>query len=150
MRYPIAVLVALLAVSVPAQAEDSAPACLTCSSMPVVRFETAATLTPSEQQPQGPARHDTLRNGVLMGAAAGALVGFAAGAALCIDCAAEGFYAPGAFAALGAGIGAGLGAGIDALMNTHATKRGWPRRERVNVLPLFSKRVRGVMTSIEF
>jgi hypothetical protein len=93
-------------------------------------------------------RRDSLWNGVIIGAAVGAMAGAAGGQALleCSECA--GFNVPLTFGVIGAGAGAGIGAGIDALRHTRSAFPN-PRRP-LTVTPMLGKRHRAVVALIRF
>ena len=94
-------------------------------------------------------QRDSLRNGVLVGAGVGAMLGLAFGVSredACTGCA--GFNQPLAYGALFAAVGAGIGAGIDALFEKSSMAGSKPRR--VRVLPLLSRDVRAVSGSVRF
>src|SRR6185436_4093586 len=69
---------------------------------------------PAQSQPH---RKDSLWNGVILGAAVGAMLGSFSSLAVtdCSECA--GFNVPLTFGVIGAGVGIGIGAGLDALHN---------------------------------
>jgi hypothetical protein len=96
-----------------------------------------------------PAR-DSLWNGVIAGAAVGAMAGAFGAIALFDDCSeCAGFNVPLTFGVLGAGIGIGLGAGIDALRSKRASPPG-SGAGTVRVSPVVGKGTRGLMASIGF
>ncbi len=75
-------------------------------------------------------RNDSLWNGVLVGAAAGTVLGATVVGPLISDCSeCSGFNVPLTFAVVGAGAGAALGAGIDALLLPSCEERA-PARPR--------------------
>jgi hypothetical protein len=97
-------------------------------------------------------QRDSLWNGVLVGAALGAMTGVAIGVAQdngCEGC--TGFNTPLTYGVLFGGIGAGIGAGVDAIFQRHAVNTaGQPRERRVRLLPLVSKEFRGIAGWIRF
>ena len=100
----------------------------------------------AQSQSQSP-RKDSLWNGVVAGAAVGAIIG-AFGGHLLLDCdgCSAGFNVPLTFGALGAGVGAGIGAGIDALRDRQTTAG-----VRVpGLAPMFGKARRGMVMWIRF
>lgn len=100
------------------------------------------------QSPTQPARGDSLWNGILLGAAGGAVIGAASSLAIidCSECA--GFNVPVTFGVLGAGAGAGIGAVIDAL---HGKGAASPQRQpRLRLSPLIGTQSRGMMAWFRF
>src|SRR5688572_8828044 len=97
----------------------------------------------------GAQRNDSLWNGAVVGAAAGAVLGATVVAGRISDCSeCSGFNVPLTFAVIGAGAGVAIGVGIDALL--HADPRvGRPRdrSRRVNVSPVVGKRTRALVAS---
>jgi hypothetical protein len=105
----------------------------------------APSLDRFQNQPQ---RRDSLWNGVLAGAALGALFGAAGSLAVtdCSECA--GFNVPLTFGVIGAGVGAGLGAGIDALRVRGGAS---PQRQpHLQLSPLVGGNRRGLMAWLRF
>lgn len=100
----------------------------------------------ARSQSQSP-RKDPLWNGVVAGAAVGAVIG-AFGGHLLLDCdgCSAGFNVPLTFGVLGAGVGAGIGAGIDAWRDSQTTAGGrFP-----GLAPIFGKARRGLAMWIRF
>jgi hypothetical protein len=108
----------------------------------------AQPLTDSTSARTEPHRKDSLWNGVIIGAAVGAMVGSFGSFAIsdCSEC--SGFNVPLTFGVVGAGIGIGIGAGLDALHS----KRGasLQRHPRVQLSPLVAKEKRGLMAWVRF
>ena len=103
----------------------------------------------SYQTPKQPSR-DSLWNGVIAGAAVGALAGTFTGLVASDDCPeCPGFNVPLTMGVLGAGIGIGLGAGIDALLGRRAAPRV-SGEATVRVSPVLGKGARGLMASVAF
>jgi hypothetical protein len=100
---------------------------------------------PAQSQPH---RKDSLWNGVIFGAAVGAMLGSFSSLAVtdCSECA--GFNVPLTFGVIGAGVGIGIGAGLDALHS----KRGasLQRHPRVRLSPLVAKEKQGLMAWVRF
>jgi hypothetical protein len=100
----------------------------------------------AQSQSQSP-RKDPLWNGVIAGAAVGAMLG-AFGGHVVFDCdlCSPGFNVPLTFGVVGAGVGAGIGAGIDAMRHRQTTAGGrFP-----GLVPIFGKARRGLMMWIRF
>ena len=100
------------------------------------------------QTPNRPLRPDSLWNGVLIGATAGAIIGAAGSLAIsdCSEC--SGFNVPLTFGVLGAGAGAGIGAVIDAL---HGKGAASPQRQPgLRLSPLIGNERRGMMAWFRF
>lgn len=96
-------------------------------------------------------RHDSLWNGVILGAGFGAVIGASVGSATveCSECA--GFNVPLTFGVLGAGAGAALGAWIDALRHSGTRAPVLPARpQRLFVSPILKKDVQAVAGWIRF
>lgn len=99
---------------------------------------------------------DSIRNGVITGAAiggaAGAIIGAVVSDAFCDGCGNNQGGGALAFGALGAGIGAGSGALGDWLRKGYTTVFSMPQTTgiRVNVSPLLSKTTKGVSVAFRF
>jgi len=103
----------------------------------------------SYQTPKQPAR-DSLWNGVIAGAAVGALAGAFTGLVASDDCSeCPGFNVPLTMGVLGAGIGIGIGAGIDALLGRSPAPHV-SGAATVRVSPVVGKGTRGLMASVGF
>jgi hypothetical protein len=114
------------------------------SGPPVVNRSARATQSP-------PVRHDSKWNGALVGAGLGAVAGALIGSVVleCSECA--GFNVPLTFGVAGAGAGAALGAGIDARLHQRSPILNLSRGTgRVNLSPVISRRITGVVASIRF
>ena len=100
---------------------------------------------PGQSQPQP---KDSLWNGVILGAAVGAMVGSFSSLAItdCSECA--GFNVPLTFGVIGAGVGIGIGAGLDALHSKSGVRL--QRHPRVRLSPLVAKEKRGLMAWVRF
>ena len=93
-------------------------------------------------------QRDSLKNGLLIGAAVGAGAGFAIGA-LSYGCVLEReCYGTWVTMALGAGVGAGIGAGLDAFLGRQVRDR--PGEQQPTVFPIIGKRVYGAATRLTF
>lgn len=103
----------------------------------------------SYQTPKQRAR-DSLWNGVIAGAAVGALAGAFTGLVASDDCSeCPGFNVPLTIGVVGAGIGIGIGAGIDALRGRGVALRV-PGAAAVRLSPVVRKGARGLMASVRF
>lgn len=100
---------------------------------------------------QGGGRGDSLWNGILIGAGAGAVVGALVGHAIsdCSEC--SGFYVPLTFGVLGAGVGAGVGAAVDAARHQRSMSAVARRpRRHLHIAPLLLKHRKGLSLRITF
>ena len=94
-------------------------------------------------------QHDSLLNGVLVGAGTGAMLGLAFGVSredACRACA--GFNQPLTYGVIFGGVGAAVGAGIDALL--YRAVPSAPRARPVHLQPMLSSEVRGIAGSLRF
>jgi hypothetical protein len=125
-------------------ASDSTPLVITVA--PGTAVSSPSLRRQSASQPR---RRDSLWNGVLLGAGAGALLGAVGGHALldCSTCSA-GFNVSLTFGVIGAGAGAGIGAGIDALRHTRAPIPG--ALGPITVKPRLGRGQRAVVMLIRF